>query len=105
VDPKQVWREAEGQSKQRTVRAIWPALADALDGKAADEPEEVKQPLCEGCGSSTGKYAIGRAGEHPVCGACCARRPYAGLRLTRVTDWLPGRAGYPRHKPGQDRKY
>lgn len=92
MDPRQVWREAAGQSKQKTVRTIWPALAEALEGPteggALSEPE---QPLCEGCGTTTGRLAIGRAGAAPVCGACVARPPYHGRRLVRVTGWRSGK--------------
>jgi hypothetical protein len=86
-DPRAVWREGNGQSKMKTIRTIWPALAEALDGHKADEPAADPQPLCEGCGLSSGRMAIGRADDSPVCGYCCATRPYAGRKLTRVTEW------------------
>lgn len=94
MDPRQIWREGAGQAKEKTIRAIWPALAEALDGgpgKPLGKDAESEQPLCHGCGARTGKLAIGRAGDDPVCGACAARRPYAGRRLARVTGWSAGR--------------
>ena len=76
MDPRQVWREGEGQAKEKLVRSAWPALAEALDGGPGvplGKSAEIEQPLCEGCGTETGKLAIGRAGDAPVCAYCCAR--------------------------------
>lgn len=90
MDAYQVWREAEGQSKQRTLRSIWPALAEALDGpgKALGTRDEV-QPLCVGCAGDA--LAIGRAGSEPVCGRCAGREPYRSRTLSRVSAWKAGR--------------
>lgn len=99
MDPRQIWREGAGQAKQSLVRAAWPQLAEALDNGAGhrlgkgSEPEP--QPLCEGCGGSTGRLAMGRAGDSPVCAQCCAKKPYAGRRLSRVEGWKPGHADRP----------
>lgn len=88
MDAYQVWREAAGQSKQRTLRSIWPALAEALDGPG-QALGAVKQPLCVGCSGNA--LAIGRAGDDPVCGRCAGRDPYKLRRLSRVTEWKAGR--------------
>lgn len=87
MDPRQIWAEGQGQSKAKTLRIIWPELAEALDGAVtgADDPDAA-QPPCQGCG----RPAIGRAGTAPVCGRCCARVPYAGRKLTRVLHWKAG---------------
>jgi hypothetical protein len=94
MDPRVVWREGAGQAKEKLVRSAWPALAEALDNGAGHalgkDAEPDPQPVCEGCGGETGRLAIGRAGESPVCAYCCARRPYAGRRLSRVAGWKPG---------------
>jgi hypothetical protein len=106
MDPRQIWREGEGQVKQQLVRSAWPQLAEALDNgagyKLGKDAEPDPQPLCEGCGESTGRLAIGRAGDSPVCAYCCARKPYAGRKLSRVTGWAPGHAegwGYGGRRP------
>lgn len=106
-DAARVWAEAAGQSKQRSIRAIWPELADALDGKLAGKADAgpAPQPLCTGCGGESGKLAIGRADKDPVCGQCAARIPFAGRKLTLVTGWHAGRAGHPRPVPRPDRGY
>ncbi|HYD28906.1 hypothetical protein [Brevundimonas sp.] len=88
LDPYKVWREAAGQSKQKTVRTIWPALAEALEGPTAGgDLSEDPQPNCVGCGD---RKALGRAGDDPVCGRCSGLEPYRSRRLTRVTHWRAG---------------
>lgn len=107
-DALRIWAEGSGQSKQKTIRTIWPELAAALDGKlatAGGESEVAPQPLCTGCGGETGKLAIGRADADPVCGQCACQLPYAGRKLTRVSGWLAGRAGHPAPRPRPDRGY
>lgn len=90
-DPVQIWAAASGQSKQRTVRAIWPELADALDGLTPDDPD-VDQPLCHGCGAASGRLATGRAGDIPVCSPCAGRDPFNKMRQRKISAWKPGRA-------------
>lgn len=90
MDAYQVWREAAGQSKQKSIRAIWAQLADALDGVSAAGPQDEQQPLCAGCGGASGRLAIGRAGELPVCGRCAGQEEFRSRGLTLVSQWRAG---------------
>lgn len=88
-----IWREANGQSLQSTVRTLWPELADALDGKtpAGEATVAEEQPVCRNCGESSGKLAVGRAGGIPLCGLCMGLAEFAAMTKTRVAGWVAGR--------------
>jgi DnaJ-class molecular chaperone len=88
-DAHRIWREGAGQTKQRTVRSIWPQLADALDGPTADALDVPDQPLCDSCGRSSGKLAMGRSGSLAVCGTCAGMGEFRE-KFQRVMGWKPG---------------
>lgn len=100
-DPFAIWKAAAGQSKQRSLRSIWPELAAALDGatgggKAPGEGEP--QPLCEPCRTSRvsdrlGVLAVTKMHNGtPICGYCVGRLPEHERRgLVRVPGWSAGR--------------
>lgn len=98
-DAYAIWRSADGQSKQKSVRMFWPELADALGGLpgegGGDGPQ---QPLCVGCGHLSGKLASGRTAQGtPICPACAPRLPWRNEGpAKRVPEWV---VGY--RKPGR----
>lgn len=96
-----IWRAAAGQSKQKTLRAIWPELAAALDGATGGPTvpgEGEPQPLCAPCARGglsdrLGVLAVTKAPDGtPICGYCVGRLPEAQrARLVRVPGWNAGR--------------
>lgn len=103
-DPFAVWRAQAGMSKQKSVRAIWPELAAALDGAAgggeAVDGEGETQPLCEPCRTGgfsdrLGVLAVTKLPDGtPICGYCVGRIPDDVRRsLRRVPGWNAGRHG------------
>lgn len=95
-DPKRIWREAEGQVKRRVVEGVlekhWPELVAALNGQPAGDSETPaqQQPLCRNCGQASGRLAICRAGDIPVCGMCAGLAEFRSMRIVRVSQWSSG---------------
>lgn len=96
-DPRAIWQAAAGLSKQKTLRAIWPELAAALDGATGGDGsvpgEGEPQPFCAQCGHEHGALAVTkRADGTPICGYCVGRVPDSERRqLKRVPGWNAGR--------------
>jgi hypothetical protein len=90
-DPYEIWRKADGQSKQKSVRMFWPELADALGG-AVDGGDAPEQPPCAGCGAATGKLASGKTGRGtPICPGCASLSPWRSEGpAKRVPEWVIG---------------
>lgn len=80
ADASQVWRDSAGTSRQKTIRIIWPELADALDGKA--ETVTV-MPTCAVCGKRPGRIVVELpTGEHlGVCGLDVGLSRFHGLKM------------------------
>lgn len=77
---QQIWRDG-GEAKQRTLRMMWPDLADALEGTKMD-PADI--PTCDFCDV---RRSLGKAGSRPICGQCVGTLPlnYRG-ELKRYAD-------------------
>lgn len=103
-DAERIWREADGQAKQRTVRSLWPQLAAALDGVRSAVVVD-RQPICQSCGASSGKLAVCRAGNIAICGVCAGKGEFQAMGIVRVAGWSTGRAeGWGQHPKGHWRK-
>lgn len=69
-DARQVWQQAS-DAKRRTIRSLWPELAEALEGNGTAAGEAPKVRHCV-IGDCAGKQipAVGRLNGrfgHPVC--------------------------------------
>lgn len=107
MNPAAVWKAADGLSKQKTVRLIWPELADALEGVTrrpldvvgrpgepdpTQAPEPEQQPVCGNCRVNWARGELENGAQ--LCVECYgranARRLATGqgsLRARLRTDW------------------
>lgn len=101
-DPFAVWKAGAGLAKQKTIRTLWPELADALDGRTgggAVDGDGEPQPLCAPCAASSQSDRLGvlavtkRADGTPICGYCVGliRDPAERSSRKRVPGWNAGR--------------
>lgn len=86
-----LWRSTpDTEARKRTVRSLWPQLAEALDGmKPLSEAAEARPliPDCVSCGVRPARVRI--AGE-PICVVCTGRRPWCYRRpIVGVDAWKP----------------
>lgn len=89
-----IWRAADGLSKQKTMRLIWPELAAALDGgavsgarsEAASAPAAPEQPRCGECRTRWARIEL-RTHEK-LCAYCLGKVPEAARRgLISHPEW------------------
>lgn len=80
ADAQKIWREG-GDARRTAIRGMWPALADALEGK---KMEAADIPTCDFCDRAR---SLGTSDGVPICGYCVGLLPIsARSALVRWAD-------------------